>query len=224
MKAMILAAGRGERMRPLTEQTPKPLLEVGGRPLISYVFDQCKSAGVTDIVMNVWYKADIIMDTLGDGRDYGVNITYSVEDELLGTAGGVINALPLLSNQPFFMISGDIWSGYHLKYLIDRKDSLKLAHLVLVSNPSFHPDGDYHLNAMNHVCVNGEPKLTYGSIALFHPDLFVGFKPGKRGIDEVFRAAIEKNQITGEHFQGPWMNIGTPAQLQQLDERLRRTA
>ncbi len=224
MKAMILAAGRGERMRPLTDETPKPLLKAGSEPLIGHVLQQCRDAGITDIVINVCYKADQIMQTLGDGADYGANITYSIEQEILGTGGGVVNALPLLGEDAFIVLSGDVWSSYDLKNLIAQQENLALAHLVLVNNPSFHPEGDFHLTATHHLHVAGEPKLTYGNLGLFHPALFAGMKVENFGLGTVLRTAMENEQVTGEHYQGSWMNIGTVAQLQQLDERLRRTA
>lgn len=224
MKAMILAAGRGERMRPLTDQTAKPLLEAADKPLIVHILHQCLDAGISDIVINVCYKADQIMQTLGDGSEHGVKITYSIEEEILGTAGGVIKALPLLGEEPFLLTSGDIWSGYDFKNLITQKNNVDLAHLVLVNNPSFHPKGDFHLSNGNKVSAEGEPKLTYGNLGLFHPRLFSDCPRGNLALGEVLRAKLRNNTITGEHYQGPWMNIGTPTQLEQLDERLRRSA
>jgi MurNAc alpha-1-phosphate uridylyltransferase len=224
MKAMILAAGRGERMRPLTEQTPKPLLKAGGEPLIDHVLRQCAAAGIQDVVINVFHLGQQIIDALGDGSDYGVNIEYSIEEELLGTGGGIVKALPKLGDQPFLALSGDVWSTYDLTNLIAKQQDLNLAHLVLVNNPDFHQKGDFHLDASQRVRLQGEPKLTYANLALLHPKLFAGKKVEFFGLGDSFRAASENDDVTGEHYQGSWMNVGTPAQLQQLDERLRRSA
>jgi len=211
MKAMLLAAGRGERMRPLSDTTPKPLLLVKGQRLIEYHLLALAQAGITDIVINVAYQAEKIMNTLDDGRKYGVKITYSIESpEALDTGGGIYNALPLLGELPFMVINSDLWTDYLYQNLLSQPQ--KLAHLVLVNNPPHHPQGDFALQG--NLVTLGKPKLAFAGIGVYSPKLFAQCKLKKFSLAPLLIQAIKNQQVTGEHFQGNWINIGTPAQLE----------
>lgn len=213
MRAMILAAGRGERMRELTVTTPKPLLKAHGRYLIEYSILHLQQAGIKEIVINVAYHADQIQAALGDGRRYGVALEYSVEPERLETGGGIFQALPLLGAKPFLVMSSDVVSNYPIEKLPKQMDAL--AHLVLVDNPAFHPKGDFGLQE-GYVAMNAKPSFTFGNIGIYHPDLFAGCSPGHFPLNRLLFPAIERKQITGEYFKGQWFNIGTPEQLQEF--------
>jgi MurNAc alpha-1-phosphate uridylyltransferase len=214
MKAMILAAGRGERMRPLTETTPKPLLRVGGQCLIEYHLRALARAGVHDIVINHSWLGQQIVDYLGNGRRYGVAIVYSDESEApLETAGGIIQALPVLDSEPFILVNGDIWTDYDFTRLPQTLNNK--AHLVLVDNPGHHPVGDFSLQS--HILKNNGDKLTYSGIGVYSPALFAGLATGVRPLAPLLRAAIAQGEISGEWYRGQWWDIGTPARLQQLD-------
>jgi len=216
MKAMILAAGRGARMRPLTDQTPKPLIRVGDKPLIAYHLIKLASIGVTEVVINISYLAEQIKAVLGDGRQYGVNIHYSYEPEVLETGGGIYQALPLLGNQPFLVVSADIWTEYPFEKLPTQLN--KLAHLVLVPNPDFHPKGDFTCeNSL--LGLDGTNKYTFGNIGIYHPQLFANCKPGHFRLGDLLIENIKKQQITGEVYQGEWFNIGTVEQLNILQNK-----
>jgi MurNAc alpha-1-phosphate uridylyltransferase len=215
MRAMILAAGRGQRMGHLTKETPKPLLQVANRYLIEYSIEALVKAGICDIVINVAYHASKIIDILGNGSQYGVTIHYSKEEEALETGGGIVNALPLLGNDPFIVMSSDIISDYPLQQL--PRLSKQLAHLVLVDNPSFHSEGDFYLKESS-IQDHGEKKLTFGNIGIYHPALFSGYKPLKFPLNIIFRDAIKKGSITGEHYSGFWRNMGTPDDLKECEK------
>lgn len=220
MKAMILAAGLGERMRPLTEKTPKPLLKVGDKSLIEYHVCALRDAGIKDIVINVSHLARQIMAALGDGTQYGVSITYSVEDNgPHGTGHGIFQALPLLGDQPFVLLSADIWTQYPYDSLL--KKPIDEVHLVMVENPSYCPKGDFGLSP-SHQVTQGEPKYTYGNIAIVHPKLFSGVNDATvpAHIAVLFREAIARGTVTGELYTGAWDNIGTPAQLRALQKTI----
>lgn len=218
MKAMILAAGRGERMRPLTDDTPKPLLKVAGRPLIEYhLVSLCKS-GIREVIVNVAYLGWKIIDTLGDGRTFDLKITYSDEgDTPLETAGGIIHALPRLGHEPFLLVNADIWTDFSFRSLPLRLDGL--AHLVMVNNPDHHPQGDFALTGGD-LSTEGEPRLTYSGIGIYHPDLFAGYAPGKRPLLPILQKAMRAGKVSGQHFTGRWLDIGTPERLQALNARL----
>ena len=217
MKAMILAAGKGERMGALTENTSKVLLEVNGKALIEYHLENLAHAGVTDVVINLCYHADKIRGFLGDGKKYHLNIEYSPEKELLGLGGGVHHALHLLGDKPFFVISGDMWTDYNYADL--PKNPKSKAHLVLTDNPPFNPHGDYRLeNGI--IFLSGEHKLNYGGFGVFHPDLFRNTGSGTYGIRKVIDPVIEQDLVTGEHFHGAWLNINTPKELEELRKKL----
>ncbi len=219
MKALILAAGRGERMRPLTEYTPKPLLRVGGQCLIEYHLQSLARAGVREIVINHSWLGQQIVDHLGDGQRYGVHITYSAEGEPpLETAGGIIQALPLLGDAPFILVNGDIWTDYDFTKLPQALSDK--AHLVLVDNPDHHREGDFALHS--HILKNNGDKLTYSGIGVYSPALFTGLPAGVRPLAPLLRAAIDRGEISGEWYRGQWWDIGTPERLQQLDNLLRQ--
>jgi MurNAc alpha-1-phosphate uridylyltransferase len=221
VKAIILAAGRGERMRPLTEITPKPLLRAGGQCLIEYHLHALARAGVHEIVINHSWLGQQIVDYLGDGQRYGVRIVYSAEGEPpLETAGGIIQALPLLGDAPFILVNADVWTDYDFSQL---PHTLRgKAHLVLVDNPAHHPEGDFALQS--HSVRNAGNKLTYSGIGVYSPALFADLPAGVRPLAPLLRAAIEREEISGEWYRGQWWDIGTPERLQQLDQFLQRQA
>lgn len=221
MKAMILAAGRGERMRPLTDQAPKPLLVVGGYRLIDYHLMALMAAGVTEIIINHAYLGAMIEAALGDGSRYGVRIIYSPEGVALETGGGIFNALPLLGAAPFIVINGDIWTDYPFAKLI--KEPTGLAHLVMVSNPAQHPLGDFSLEAGKvSADSNFSPKLTYSGIGVYRPELFADCIAGAFPLAPLLRRAMARGQVTGEHYVGEWHDIGTPERLEVLDHCLKQ--
>lgn len=213
MRAMILAAGRGERMKHLTNDLPKALLRVHNRYLIEYSIDALVKAGIEEIIINVCYQADLIKSALGNGTKYGVSIIYSDEVEALETGGGIFQALPLLGPNPFIVLSCDVLSAYDLKKLPKNPD--KLAHLVLVKNPDFHPNGDFCLEE-NQIYLGNDQTFTFSNIGIYRPELFANYSPGKFRLGEVLKQAIIKNQISGEYFEGFWQNIGTPEQLENI--------
>jgi len=218
MKAMILAAGRGERMRPLTDHTPKPLLSVGGKRLIEYHLEALARAGFEEVVINHAHLGEQIEQALGDGRRYGLAIRYSAEGSALETGGGIFRALPLLGEAPFLVINGDIWCDYPYSRL--RQQQVERAHLVLVDNPPQHPSGDFVLRDGRVHDSKGE-RLTFSGIGLYHPALFAGCEPGAFALAPLLRRAMATGAVSGEHYQGRWFDIGTPERLQQLDRLLR---
>lgn len=224
MRAMILAAGRGERMRPLTDAIPKPLLQVAGKPLIQYHIDALAAAGVRDIVVNLAWKGSLLRDAIGDGRKFGMTLHYSDEgSQALETGGGIVNALPLLGNEPFVVVSGDIWTRFPFGSLASRLAANDLAHLVLVPNPDFHTRGDFSLDGAR-VGNDASNRFTYGNIGLFRPSFFEGCSPGRFPLSPIMRQRIEEGRVSGELYEGPWRNIGTPTQLAELDRELTRSA
>ena len=219
MKAMILAAGRGERMRPLTDHTPKPLLEVGGKALIVRVIERLVEQGFDELVLNTAWLGDVLEQRLGDGRDLGADIHYSREhDGALGTAGGVLNALPLLGKEPFLVVNGDVYTDYPFSRL--RGKPQKLAHVVLIDNPDHWPGGDFGLVG-ERVLNTHSTMLTFSGISALHPALFDHLRPGKAELAPVLREAIERDQVTGEHYRGHWTDVGTPERLDAIDAELR---
>lgn len=224
MKAMIFAAGRGERMRPLTDTVPKPLLLIGDKPIIVHAIEACREAGITELVINLSYLADIIMEALGDGSRWGVKLHYSIEgDPPLETAGGIINALPLLGSDPFLVFSADVWTRYDLSTLVTRASQVKLAHLVLVPNPSYHPTGDFVLLPDGTLCDEASGRYTYGSFGILHPKLFEGFPVQRMRLGSLLYDNLKTGFITGELYQGPWYNMTTPEDLYQAQEALKET-
>lgn len=216
MKAMLLAAGRGSRLKPLTDATPKALLSVGTQNLIEHNLIMLKQIGIQSVVINVCYHAKQIVDFLGDGRRYGLQIDYSYEkDQPLGTGGGIFQALPLLGEQPFVLISADVWSEFQFEDSFIHSESE--AHLVFVKNPDYHPNGDYALTANGKVDFQGD-KLTYAGIAKLHPCLFAHCQPGTFPLSPLLNAAIKRDAVSGELFQGRWFNVGTVEELERLRE------
>lgn len=216
---MILAAGRGERMRPLTDTTPKPLLQAGGKPIIQQTIEQLVSAEFTEIVINIAYLGQQIIDTLGSGHQFGASISYSNEgDAALETAGGIINALPILGTEPFLVVNGDIANDYDFSQLQNKP--FNLAHLVLIPNPAHHPEGDFHLSSSGLIAVDRQPMLTYSGIGLFNPKLFSNTPLGKIKLAPLLRNAMPKNKVSGEFFEGFWLDIGSPERLYELDKYL----
>jgi len=214
MKAMILAAGKGERMRPLTLHTPKPLVRAGGVPLIEYHLRALAAAGFTEIVINHAWLGQQIEDHLGDGAQFGVSIQYSAEGEPLETGGGIFQALPLLGVEPFVVVNGDIWTEYDFARL--RQPLEGLAHLVLVDNPAHHPAGDFALQG-SQVSETGEPRLTYSGISVLHPALFAGSTAGAFKLAPLLRDAMAAGQVSGEHFGGRWVDVGTHERLAEVE-------
>ena len=216
MKAMILAAGKGERMRPLTLTTPKPLVRAGGVPLIEYHLRALAAAGFDDIVINHAWLGQQIEDYLGDGSRYGVHIQYSPEGEPLETGGGIFRALPLLGDEAFVVVNGDIWTDYDFSVL--HQPIVGLAHLVLANNPDHHPAGDFQL-------IDGQvrdsqadaPTLTYSGIAVLHPQLFEGCSAGAFKLAPLLRSAMANGQVSGERLNGQWVDVGTHERLAQVE-------
>jgi MurNAc alpha-1-phosphate uridylyltransferase len=224
MKAMILAAGRGERMRPLTDCTPKPLLAVGGEPLIVRIVRALARSGVADIVVNISHLGEQIEQALGTGAAYGVGIRYSREAVALETAGGIALALPLLGEEPFIVVNADICTDFDFTRLHGRVGGSTRAHLVLVDNPSHHPRGDFVL-AESKVQDTGEPRLTFAGIGVYAPALFAPVERGSRHqLAPLLRAAMAADAVSGEHHRGYWSDVGTPARLAEVDAALRAGA
>lgn len=224
MKAMILAAGMGNRMRPLTLHTPKPLLEVGGKPLIVWHIEKLKNNGVTDIIINAAWLADRLMTALGDGSQYGVNIFWSREDEGLETAGGIIQALPLLGDEPFILVNGDVWTNFDFRSLLNIKLDDQVAHLMLVDNPVQHPHGDFTLangRAYTFDQAQDGENLTYSGIAVIHPKMFQGLAQGKRALAPLLVEFMQIHKITAEKLPAAWVDVGTPERLDHLDKQIR---
>ena len=212
MRAMILAAGRGERLRPLTDEVPKPLVDIGGMPLIEYHIRSLASAGFRAIVINQGHLGDQLPEAIGDGGRWGVTIHWSDEQpEALETGGGIHQALPLLGASPFLVINGDVWTDY--PFLRLRAVKCDWAHLIMVPNPPQNPDGDFHLQ---HARIRnaGDNKQTFSGIGVYHPRLFEGCTAGKFSVVPLLRHAMENHLVTGELYAGRWEDIGT---LERLD-------
>jgi N-acetyl-alpha-D-muramate 1-phosphate uridylyltransferase len=220
MKAMILAAGRGERMRPLTDHMPKPLLTVADKPLIVHTINQLVAAGFNDLVINHAHLGQQLEDALGNGQQFGASISYSPEAEALETAGGIIHALPLLGDEPFLVINGDIATDFPFVEL--RFININLAHIILINNPEHNPNGDFGLDSTGLVTNDADRRFTFSGIGVYHPDLFKNVPPGKSKLAPILRQGISEKQVTGELYPGFWMDIGTPERLQELDRRLRQ--
>jgi N-acetyl-alpha-D-muramate 1-phosphate uridylyltransferase len=228
LKAMVLAAGKGERMRPLTLTTPKPLLQAGGKTLIAHHLENLSANGITEIVINHAWLGEQIESALGDGKALGVNIAWSREGEPLETAGGIILALPLLQENTgspsFICVNSDIWTDYPFGELPQVDGKEMLAWLVLVDNPEQHPEGDFVLQdgKVQEPAGNQrqESAYTFSGIAVYHPALFEGVLPGKQSIVPLLKQAMAKGKVGGEHYKGQWFDIGTPERLSQLEQLL----
>jgi len=212
---MILAAGRGERMRPLTDNIPKPLLKIAGKALIEYHIEALKKAGVSEIVINHAYLGHKLEAHLGNGEKYGVRISYSAEGEALETGGGILKALPILGDSPFIVVNGDVWCDYDFSKL--PSEILGLAHLVMIPNPQHNLKGDfYYANGM--LSVSGNTKLTYSGIGVYSSKLFTNCQQGRFPLAPLLRNAIEEGMISAEVHQNLWMDVGTPERLDLLDK------
>lgn len=222
MKAMILAAGLGTRMRPLTNHMPKPLLPVGGKPLIVWHLERLKRRGFTDIVINIAWLGGMIPEALGDGEQFGVSIQYSDErqEPALETGGGLLKALPLLGDETFLVVNGDIWCDFEYTDTSPLREG-DLCHVVLVENPAHNPKGDFSLESSGRVQSTGKSQYTFSGISYLHPALFEGLKPGPQPLAPLLRAAMNTERAAGELHRGEWQDIGTPERLAELDKALR---
>ncbi len=216
MKAMILAAGLGNRMRPLTDHKPKPLLEVAGKPLIVYHIEKLAAAGFSEIVINIAHLGFMIPEALGNGSKWGVKISYSDEQEegALESAGGIVKALPLLGDQPFLVVNGDVWCDYEFDAKFDLKDDL--AHLVLVDNPDHNTKGDFVLEE-GRVANDGTVKHTFSGIGYYSPKLFETLTYGSTPLAPLLREAMLLDKVSGELYIGEWRDIGTPERLAEIN-------
>ncbi len=230
--ALIFAAGLGERMRPLTGHTPKPLLHVGGKPLIAWHLEKLAAAGVHYVVINTSHLAEQFPATLGDGSRWGLRIRYAYEGPTpLETGGGMLNALPLLGPEPFLAVSGDVWCD--ADYAALPAEPRGLAHLLLTDNPEHHPHGDFRLDAEGRLHDDGEPRLTYSGIGVFRRELLDGWreavgaapgadaKPPRFKLRPLLEAAMATTKVDGSHHRGAWTDVGTPARLAELESALR---
>lgn len=228
-KAMILAAGLGERMRPLTDHTPKPLLMAAGKPLIVWQIERLRAAGFVDLVINLAHLGPQIEDFLADGSRFGVRIQYSREAEPLETAGGIATALHLLGDAPFLVTNGDVYVEFDYAHLLPILAGMTaatsdLAHLVLVNNPAHHPEGDFVLNngRIDTPATHASALFTFSGIGCYQPALFTGLTPGhKAKLAPLLRTAIQQGRVSGEHFSGRWEDVGTPARLTALQQELK---
>ena len=219
MRAMILAAGRGKRLRPLTDSIPKPLIEIGGKPLIEHHLQALAEAGFREIVINQGHLGEMLPPAIGDGRRWNITIHWSDEQpEALETGGGIHKALPLLGSSPFLVVNGDIWTDYPFSRL--RAIKCDWAHLVMVPNPPQHPVGDFNLHHAR-IRNEGENKLTYSGISVYHPRLFDACTAGKFSVVPLLRSAMENHLVTGEKYGGGWEDIGTPERLNSIRNRLK---
>ena len=220
MKAMLLAAGRGERLRPLTERVPKPLVEAGGKPLVGWHLERLAAGGFTEVVLNVSHLADAIVERLGDGRRYGLSIRYSREAEPLETAGGIARALALLGGEPFLLVNADIYCEADFASLARTPLGGRLAHLVLVPNPPHRAQGDFSL-AAGRVGNAGQPRYTYAGVAVMSPRLVERVRPGEKApLAPLLREAAERRMISGELYTGLWQDVGTLERLRELEATL----
>ncbi|MGQ0525356.1 MAG: N-acetylmuramate alpha-1-phosphate uridylyltransferase MurU [Betaproteobacteria bacterium] len=226
MKAMILAAGRGERLRPMTDRLPKPLLKVAGKPLIVWLVERLVGSGITELVVNVSHLGTLIERTLGDGAAFKARIAYSREVEALETAGGIAAALPLLGDAAFLVVNGDVHTEFDFARLVPRAAKLGteglLAHLVLVDNPPHHPDGDFTLQD-GFIASQGQRRLTFSGIGVYHPGLFAPVAPGQKyQLARLLREPIAGHKVSGEHYGGTWIDVGTPERLAAVERLLGR--
>lgn len=232
MRAMILAAGRGERMRPLTDTLPKPLIPVGGKPLIVWHIENLARAGVKDIVINHAWLGKKIEDYLGNGSHWGLSIQYSPEASALETAGGIATAMPMLGNQPFIVVNGDVWCDWDFKQSFRIADQLsdttqsfkpnrKLAWLLMIDNPEHHPNGDFVLQHDGLISDEGAKRLTFSGIGLYHPALFkdtIAGQPAK--LAPLLRSAMKSGSVLGTKHTGRWVDVGTPERLASLNNEI----
>jgi len=225
VRAMILAAGRGERMGALTDTRPKPLLEVAGKPLIQYHVEKLVEAGFGELVVNTSWLGHRIEDFLGDGAAWGCEIAWSAESEALETAGGIVRALPLLGEDPFAVVNADVWTEYDFKRLRElRLEDAKKAHLVMVENPPHHPHGDFApgpSGLLEPASERSGRNRTYSGLAVFRPEFFAGARPGRLPLRPLLDEHVRRGEVGGELFSGRWCDVGTPARLAELNSALR---
>lgn len=217
--AMILAAGRGSRMRELTDHCPKPLLKVAGKALIEYHIEALVRAGIQHIVINTAYLGQMLPAALGNGSRWGIRISYSHEQELgLETAGGIINALPLLGEQAFLVVNGDVWTDYNFAQLTLQE--AHLAKLVLVNNPEHNPEGDFGIDADGLLSTTSQKRYTFSGIGIYHPQFFANLATGFLALREPLRARMQQDLVAAEVYDGEWQDIGTPERLTELNSRI----
>ncbi len=221
MKAMILAAGLGKRLRPLTLEKPKPLVEVAGKPLIVHHLEKLSETGFTDIVINHAWLGEKLVAALGKGSQWGLNIEYSAESEPLETGGGVFKALPLLGDDPFLLVNGDVYTDFDFQSLPDTPKDL--AHLVLVDNPDFKKVGDFALDSLGRVHKDGKNKLTFSGLSVLSPELFAHCKSGVFKLAPLLIDAMASGKVAGEHYHGLWTDVGTVERLQSLEGHLNQS-
>ncbi len=218
MRAMLLAAGRGNRLRPWTDHTPKPLLAIAGKPLIVYHLEKLASCGFTEVIINVSYLGSQIEQALGNGEQFGLKIYYSHEETALETGGGIFRVLDLLGPDPFLVVNADIYTDFpfnHLPKLNDNK-----GHIVLVANPLHNPQGDYHLTTQGKITLEGTPKYTFSGIGIYSSELFQACTPGIFRLPTVFKSAISTHQLSGQIYSGLWCDVGTIERWQELEKSL----
>ena len=217
---MILAAGEGRRMRPLTDDKPKPLIEVAGKPLLAFHLERLVAAGFSDIVVNASYHAQQIVDYCGDGTRWGCRITVIVEPTPLETAGGILNALPWLGDEPFAVVNGDVFTDYPLDRLRLHDLEADHAHLVMIPNPEHHPGGDFTLSD-GRIGEGSGPRVTFSGLSVMSRALFAGLAPGKSALRPQLEVAINSRRLSGELWSGLWSDVGTPERLEALENSLR---
>ncbi|MGC1511029.1 nucleotidyltransferase family protein [Ketobacter sp. MCCC 1A13808] len=225
MKAMVLAAGRGERMGELTRNCPKPLLKIARKPLLQHHLERLVAAGFDDVVVNAFYRAEDIEDFLQGWHDDRMQVHLVTEPELLETGGGIYNALTLLGEQPFLAINGDVWTDYPLASIVQKSREFAstndLARLILVGNPDHNTGGDFALTAEGRVQNQGADLLTFSGLSVLAPALFRDCAPGRFPLGPVLRQAIERDQVSGEFYAGYWVDVGTPERLQRVEQNLK---
>ena len=220
MRAIILAAGRGERMRPLTDHIPKPLLVVGGKSLIVWHLERLAAAGFSEVVINHAHLGGLIEAALGDGSRWGLSIQYSPEEVALETAGGIVQALPLLGDSPFVVVNGDIYLEFDFSSLAHALHHPNLAHLIMVNNPAQHVEGDFFFNE-GQLLPTGARKLTFSGVGVYHPKLFKDILLGQAAkLAPILRAVIDRHLVSAEYYAGKWHDVGTPERLADLDQQL----
>ena len=220
MRAMILAAGLGKRMRPLTENTPKPLLKVDGKPLVEHLIQRLISGGVTGVVINYHHLGEMIRNFLGDGSRFGIEILYSEEPDLLETGGGIINSLPKLKDESFIVVNADVWTDFDFNRLEYINGDHCLAHLVLVENTQDNPTGDFYINQsglVHDAAGNDSKRLTFSGISVLHRNLFEGYQSEPLSLAPLLKMAMIKGLVSGEVHNGVWIDVGTPQRLEQVN-------
>ena len=220
MRAMILAAGLGKRMRPLTENTPKPLLKVDGKPLVEHLIQRLISGGVTGVVINYHHLGEMIRNFLGDGSRFGIEILYSEEPDLLETGGGIINSLPKLKDESFIVVNADVWTDFDFNRLEYINGDHCLAHLVLVENTQDNPTGDFYINQsglVHDAAGNDSKRLTFSGISVLHRNLFEGYQSEPLSLVPLLKVAMMKGLVSGEVHNGVWIDVGTPQRLEQVN-------